>query len=798
MPFKLIPPGQGFDKLTEAVTTEYGALLDLVRQALREKLRATPGYQDYYADVQGIWPDRVVCRLGGRLWSHPYTVGADNVITVGDGAEVVATFTPVREAAGNAHLATFREAADGSIECTIIQACTSKNGVVYTDAALRDAVPLFEGVRVFSKSDAVHSAGAGKDVAALLGGIYSVRFVEGATPDTGRLVGTFRPINPAEPVVTKMVEAVKRGMQGLMGLSIDAEARTRREKRGGTTVRVAQQFTRVHSVDLIVEPGAGGGLDRLTEAAADNTPSHPSPEKDEDMLKKRLLEALAVLNAARAAAINVDTATDDQVVAALTEACTAAGLDLGKVLTAAAGTGDCKADVARLAEAAKAATAAAAQRMTEANAGTAAPLTRADLDAFNARLYAVQAIAASTLPQVAKDKLSADFRGRAERFTEAQVDAAINAEREYLGKFTESGRATGGMPRIELGDRRAVMADMLAAFFDPKHKDHGAVRSIRECYIEMTGDRHVTGAVDRVRLTESVGTDTFADVLGNSMTRRMQTAYNEAIEWDGWRQVVNTTPVADFRLQERTEMGGYGNLPTVAERAPYVAMTDPSDDKATYSVVKRGGLIEVTFEAIKNDDVGAIRRLPVAAGRAAKRTLYAFVFNFFASNPTIYDALALYHATHGNLFTTAFSAAQYAAHRLAMAKQTGRDTANRMGITPSILMVPMDLEEAAVDAYRRNTNLDKTFSQSLAPTIIPVATWTDVTDWVTLANPMDGPVLEIGFLDGQQEPVLLTQDTATEGKVFTNDIISYKLRHVYGGNVLVDGYKFTTKAVVLG
>ena len=36
MPIKLIPAGTGYARLTEAVTTEYGQLIDLVRQAVRE------------------------------------------------------------------------------------------------------------------------------------------------------------------------------------------------------------------------------------------------------------------------------------------------------------------------------------------------------------------------------------------------------------------------------------------------------------------------------------------------------------------------------------------------------------------------------------------------------------------------------------------------------------------------------------------------------------------------------------------------------------------------------------------
>lgn len=788
---KLIPAGHpGFERFAEAAASDYGSLCDLVVRALRDKVSTTPTLSGYYPDPSGIWPDRIVAKLGGRFLQFAYTVDADNKVTLAEPVEVVLNYAPVRESAREAVAAgadaSFREAADGSLEVTIVRAGLSKNGNFYTDAALREAVPLFEGVRVFVKSDAEHTQGGGKDVRNLIGGIYSVRFVEGAAADAGCLVGTFKPIDQADPVVTKMTEAVKRGLQGLMGLSLDAEAKTAKAKRGQRTVREALKFTKVHSVDLIVEPGAGGSLDRLTEAADPESLSQPGA----DMLKKHMHLALAAISAAAAAQIDLAKATDAQVTTALTEACAKSGLDLAKVLTAAS------------CESAEQVTP-AVQRLVEAAAGTTTsmreaaeqPVTRAELAMFTARGYATMAIAGSTLPQVAKDKLQADFKTR-ERFTEAEVDNAIKGEREYLARFTESGRPHGGMPRIEVGDRTTVIADMLDAFFDPKHKDHRQVRSIKECYREITGDYDVTGKVDRVRLTESIGTDTFADVLGNSITRRLQVAYRDAVAWDAWRLVADVAPVNDFRVQERTQMGGFGNLPIVAERGTYTALSDPSDDKATYSVAKRGGLAQVTLETFKNDDVAALRRLPVELGRSAKRTLYAFVFNIYAANAAIYDSVALFHASHGNLFTGALSATEVAAHRLAMMKQTGRDTANRMGIPPALLLVPLDLQETAVNLFNRSTNNDKTFIQDFSPIIVPVVTWTDANDWCMQAAKEDMPVIEIGFLDGNEEPELLVQDSPTAGSVFTNDTISWKVRHTYGGNVLVDGFKAVTKAVV--
>lgn len=814
-PLKLIPPGTGFDRLTEATTTEFRALIDLVRQALREKLKLklTPGMGDYYVDVQGIWADKVVVQLNGRLYSHPYTVGADNQVTVGDGTEVVAEFAPVKEAQA-VQAGGFRvlEAKDGGvdIEVTVIHAGLSGNGNYYTDASLKTLVPLVEAARVFVKSDELHLKGGGKDVMALIGGLFNAQFVEGAAPDTGRVTATFRAISATDPAVVKMVEAIRRGLQGLMGLSIDATATVRKTQRDGKPVREAVRFVQLKSVDLIVEPGAGGGLDRLAEAAAAD-PSLNQPQHDEEptVNKKRLLEALAAINAARAAGIKADTATTAEVLVALQEACTGAGLAYDKVLAAvetAADDAAVKPAVGRLAEAA-----ASAARLAEAQVATGGdrPLTQADLAMFRIRQAAATKLANCNLPAPAKERLQAQLDGM-DRFTEAKVDELIAGERAYLARMTESGTVRlGDGSRIEVQDRSIVVNDMLDAFFDPAHKDHRAHGSFKECYIEITGDRHVTGRLtdcDMPRLRESLGSaidfreaissSTFANVLGDSITRRLLQVYGQRTDLQAWRRVASVTRVNDFRLQERTQMGGYGNLPGVNQGAAYTALTSPGDLKATYAVTKRGGLETLTLEAIKNDDVGAIRRIPVELALAAANTLYEFALDFFRTNPTIYDAAALYTVGKGNLFTTAFSGAQFQAHRLAMQKQVRLSSNKRRGVTPRHLLVPVDLQEAAFDAFRRDQNNDPDFVQTVQPQVTVVDYWTDANDWCTVADPMDLPVLEIGFLDGREEPELFVQDMPNVGSLFSNDQVTWKIRHIYSGAILPEGEKGTTKAVV--
>ncbi|UCV08464.1 hypothetical protein [Dechloromonas denitrificans] len=359
---------------------------------------------------------------------------------------------------------------------------------------------------------------------------------------------------------------------------------------------------------------------------------------------------------------------------------------------------------------------------------------------------------------------------------------------------------------IRVEDRSVKVGEMLDAFFDPAHKNHRGVQSFKEAYIEITGDRYVTGRLancDRARIRESMGrfaealdSTSWADALGNSISRRMQAVYEGQTNLQAWRRVATVGRVSNFRTQERFRIGGYGNLPIVAENGAYSALNSPSDDKASYAIAKRGGTETVTREMILNDDANTIRRIPIELALAAGNTLYEFVFDFFRTNPVIYDGVELYHATHGNLFSAALDATAFAAHRLGMVNQVRAGSGKRLGVGPAVALVPFELQEQAYNLFVRNQNLDKTYVQSINPEVIPVSYWTDANDWVTVADPMVLPVLEISFLNGQEDPELLTQDMPNVGSMFSNDRLTYKIRHEYGGTVLVDGEKGTTKAVV--
>lgn len=755
-------------RLIEAAATEVRAVLNLVMRAL-----AQAGHVAEYASAEAVYPDRVVVYKDGRYYAYPFTLSEDNAVTVGAPREVVmqhvdAASRMTESQQDQAFIEAVGEPAGGVWLIRVIRAGESENRNYYPDAVLRDAVRLVEGARVFEKSDAEHVAAGtqavapGKSFRNLVGQLRNARFVEGAAADTGEIQAELHLIQPDGDVAVRVREAHARGMAGLFGFSIDADAKAKVTTIGGRKVRAAVQITKVNSVDLIVEPGAGGALLRIVEAQA-----NPLPLEDEDMaLRQRMIEAIKAHNPA----FDDANATDEQIEAAFVEA--------------------------------KAARREPAPTPAPAAAPAADSGVMDQLRLVEARLVARDLVGAAKLPQPAKERLLQRFTEAQAPFTAADVTAAIDGERAYLARFTESGKPVihfDEAPQVE--DRSVKIGEMLDGFFNG---DKG-LHSFKECYIEITGDRRVTGDLkdcDVARMRESLGarfveslsSSSWTNTLGDSITRRMLAAYAQMTDLQAWRRIAYTVPVNDFRTQERTRIGGYGNLPEVNQGAPYTALTSPPDEKATYAVTKRGGTEDLTLEMIRNDDVGAIRRIPTELALAAANTLYEFVFDFIRTNPTIYDSVALFHATHNNLGTSALDATSFAAARLAMINQVRAGSLKKLNIGPSTVLVPFELQETAYNLFVRGQNLDKTFVQTINPEVIPVPYWTDTNDWAVVADPHRIPTIELGFLDGNEEPGLFVQDMPNVGSLFSNDKVTYKIRHIYSGAVM--DYRGLRKHVV--
>ena len=752
--------------LAEAV--EYTALRDAIQGVLRDMVGddTWPYIVALYSD-----PQHVVVEVDGALTRYvwDWDGAPDEKPELTDATAVVASFEVVEmsEAAppSSGALIEAQAGRPGRFAARIIRAGLSVNGCYYSDAVLRESVALCSGARVLMRSDEDHLTGRNRSVSTLIGRIVEPRFVE--AQGGGAIEGVLELIEPNGPIATKLREAVNRNMQDLMGLSIVASGRARVGQVEGRPVRLVESISAVSSVDLVVEPSAGGALIGLIEAVN-------QPDNGDARMRDRMIRLIkARLGEAR---LTEAVLADDDALEALYREAVAiqpAGGTGGTGTPPAAPAAPSLEDIdARIAESVSGAT-----RLVEARA--------------DARVR----VAGSNLPQAARDRLSTRLaEASAEDLTTERVDAAIEAERVYLAEAGLAGAQVtglGGGSGVQGGETQAEKwAAMCDALFDPANNE---VVSLRECYVEITGDSRVTGLLrncDQSRLAEAISTaiggnaGALGELLGTAMHRRLLADYRQTMIYDWWGALCTTVPLSDFRQVERITLGGYGDLPTVAEGADYAAQASPKDTAEKYSPAKKGGTESITLEAVRNDDVGLVMRLPTQLSRAAKRTLSSVVGTILTANGNMADGVALFHGTHNNLGTTALSGDALNAARTAMRKQTTQDTTKRVGIGPRSIVVPFELEKTAFDLFRRDTNNDQNFINSLSLDVVPCPELTDANDWYLFTDPADIPTIEVGFLDGQQEPELFVQDNPSVGSLFTADKITYKIRHIYGAKAV--------------
>ena len=414
-----------------------------------------------------------------------------------------------------------------------------------------------------------------------------------------------------------------------------------------------------------------------------------------------------------------------------------------------------------------------------------------------------------------KDAIRADFERALNegRFEVADLDARISRDREIAAKIVESHNIpnTGSLNVTQ--DQQDRYQKAMDGLITGRAVDGVApFLTLKAAFRQMTGTKmeYISESLSRAvlreahsylpadyqddDLRESVTSSTFAQVLGDSITRKMLAEYNFPA-YTSWRSIATTVPLTDFRTNRRMRMGGYGNLPTVNEGAPYQPLTSPTDEEATYTPAKYGGTEDLTLEVIANDDVGVVRRIPVKLGRAASRTLYdaVWISTIVGDAATTYDSATIFDAAHNNSGTTALGEAGLLAAENAMRDQTAYDeTTGVLGAAnmPKFLIIPNELRNTANKLVAGPTAVTIT-EDATTPnlfrgqyTVIVVDDFTDATNWYLAADPMNVPILEVGFLGGREQPELFVQDQPTVGSQFTADKTTFKIRHIWGIGVL--------------
>ena len=291
-------------------------------------------------------------------------------------------------------------------------------------------------------------------------------------------------------------------------------------------------------------------------------------------------------------------------------------------------------------------------------------------------------------------------------------------------------------------------------------------------------------------------TGSFPQLLMDASNKTLLAGYDEQmVSYTMW--VRTAAPAADYKTLNRIKFGEIPNPTQVPENFPYPE-AKPTDDRESYSVKKYGSIFTVTLEAIVNDDLDAISRIPAMHGAAHRRKVNKSCYDVLTENNAMRDGIALFHgSSHGaNLDATALSVAALNTGYSVMMQQKGLTDDAILNIVPRYLIVPAGLSGTAAQIVDSTANPDNTagstedasrpnFNSGTANIYGPGGMrgltlvydaqldGTSSTGWYLAADPRQVDTVEVTFLRGEETPVVERE----EG--FDTDVMKFKSRQSF-------------------
>lgn len=790
-------------------------------------------------DASGCWnfylmetfPDYVITRgPDGKLFQIGYEIADDGSISFDDPQEVETAYVPVQQSASFLATEASGEAADGwSWPVQIMEAGWARGAVngqtdvphYFPASVVAQVAEAANGAR-FRRRHPTEEEGSGAQLPELTAGWTSQCRAVG-----GKAIGTLNLLKSESDMRDRLLAAKEANKLDLFNVSIFAYFGFQPGVQDGKKALIATRLGKYVGLDLCAEAGAGGKIlpyaasaslageiAKLQSGAVRKRVSPPSTaqvrgEKNggpkgaaripggtsmkESILK--VLEALGRIDAGRASELRTEFEglSDDKQFEFFVKVSEAVAEKMPAAVVSQPAAANSAADLLR--EASKAALAA---QNGEVLAKAQEALAEAKKVTFASTLE--RKLGESKLPMPAQTLVREHFAGAVA--DDATVDNYISKTRTAFASFSDIGRANG---TVEVGrnsqDKIQLAMDALLGVKEAKaDKNVRPFRGLKEAYMLVTGDRDCLFDGGRfMRTSEAIATTDFPNILLSSLTKKLLQDYTEYQIVPGLEKLYTTSNLGDYKTQDRVRMGYLSDLPVVNQSAGYTELTKPTDEKISYTISKYGGLLTISEETIRNDDLGKIAQFPNRMARAARHTLASFVTGFYTTPPNYDpDGLAWFHATHTNLGSTALASAELDARAIALAKQGEKDSGNRLGLPLEWVMIPVDLRPTAMQINRNQSGTNNWWQKFGAneENIIVNPLLTDVTDWYYGCFPATAPHLEIGFLDGYDTPQIFLANLPTQGTQFSNDQLQYKVKFVFGGKPI--DFRPVGKEVVAG
>lgn len=365
--------------------------------------------------------------------------------------------------------------------------------------------------------------------------------------------------------------------------------------------------------------------------------------------------------------------------------------------------------------------------------------------------------------------------------SDSSCDASI-AQQRLLVKLAEGNQPIGGgFAHIHAGNgnivgdsvRNVVMA---RAGFEERQADNAfSGMTLMELARASLTHRNIgVAGLDRLSIVGRAFTHDSSDfsyILMDVASKSALAGWDDAEEtFDRWTR---TGELPDFKPGHRVGLEAFPSLREVRPGAEYKYAT-LSDTGAAIQLATYGELFSINRQAVINDDMSFITRIPASMGRAAKATVGDLVYAVLTDNPK-FGNKTLFHADRNNFAAGELNIDNLAGARSMMKRQKSGD--RTLNIRPAYLLVPTMLESLA-DQIINSTSVPGTDTNSGIKNpvkgmaeIIAEPRLDDNSESVWyLAAAKGRDTIEVAYLDGNAAPTV----ESTTG--FSVDGVTMKVR----------------------
>lgn len=369
-------------------------------------------------------------------------------------------------------------------------------------------------------------------------------------------------------------------------------------------------------------------------------------------------------------------------------------------------------------------------------------------------------------PEMTVEKARGEFLGvirkrGANALTQAPagivVDRSVSAER-----LMDAMLMRAGMEQVVLklpdGEKRAAQADM--------HRDMSMLDLCRHAIL-LEGKTPSGSRDDMIRT--ALNTSTLPTVLGAVYNKSLLKGYGSV--QDTWSKWCTIGQLSDFKVHTRVRLTGEGEMEKVGDGGE-LKLGSETEEKATNQLDTYGKKDRYGRQAIINDDLGVLTRVPERRGRDGRLLIGKLVYGALMANGSMQDGTALFHADHKNLNPgKALSHDNIAYAIIQFEKQTDK-AGKRISVRPAYLLVPVELKFAARQIVESplvvyagtsaankqvgNKNILEGQLTVIGETLLSDSSLTgySATSWYLTGDPNEVDTIEVGFLNGRQMPTV--------------------------------------------